>query len=200
MWEQILNWIKDQWPTFVSGGVGGLSVLGIIYFFGQKVISNRFEKNLKEYENKLQMLKVKDEIKFHALHSEMVTRMSNIFCMIAELYKEIIGFTVVIERQKDNETVNFEPLIEIMNKAIKFKSYLIESSIFLPQKLYDDLNELYSLYTIVSEQLRNTREANKDKIETINTDFQKKHNELTDLIRGQVKSIFGVDPNMGAVK
>ena len=180
----------------IPASVGALSGGGVFLFLSKKWVSNWFEKDLKKYQNKLDIIKTKDEIKFNVLHKEMVTRMSRIFCLIADIIKPILNLFIELEGARDEN--NIKALAnEIMEKVTAYKTYIIESSLFIPQKLDDSLKQLGNLYAYVIG-LCEAEEIKKEDVEKIRNGFLIKYNGIISAIRNQVKTLFGVDTYIGA--
>ena len=54
-------------------------------FLGKKWVENWFAKDLKRYEHKLDVLKIKDEIKFNILHKERIDIIKKLYQMFFDL-------------------------------------------------------------------------------------------------------------------
>ena len=182
--------------VIVPATVGALSGGGVFLFLSKKWVSNWFEKDLKKYQNKLDIIKTKDEIKFNVLHKEMVARMSRIFCLIADIIKPILNLFIELEETRDDNKIK-ALANEIMEKVTVYKTYIIESSLFLPQKLDDSLKQLGNLYASVIG-LCESEDIKKEDVGKIRSGFLIKYNEIISAIRNQVKTLFGVDTYIGA--
>lgn len=176
--------------------VGAFSGGGVFMLLSKKWVSNWFEKDLKKYQNKLDIIKTKDEIKFNVLHKEMVTRMSRIFCLIADIIKPILNLFIELEGTRDENNIKAHANV-IMEKVTAYKTYIIESSLFLPQKLDDSLKQLGNLYASVIG-LCESADIKKEDVGKIRSGFLIKYNEIISVIRNQVKTLFGVDTYIGA--
>lgn len=64
----------------ISTLVGAASGICAFKYLGRKWVENWFAKDLKQYEHKLDVLKIKDEIRFNILHKERID-------IIKKLYK-----------------------------------------------------------------------------------------------------------------
>ena len=126
------------------------------------------------------------------LHKELVNRISKIFCLIADEIKEFASLFVLLQMDNPNEADIKKYFKSIMDKQIEYKTSVIESSIFLPTKLEDCLNELSGFFV---KTIRDLMEINnKNEVTKLEESFTKKFQEYSQEIRDQVKMIFGVDP------
>ena len=68
----IMNTIEISINIAISLVAGAASGFCVFKYLGRKWVENWFEKDLKRYEHKLDVLKIKDEIKFNILHKERI--------------------------------------------------------------------------------------------------------------------------------
>ena len=176
----------------VPASIGALSGGGIFLFLSKKWVSNWFDKDLQKYQNKLEILKIKDEIKFNVLHKELVNRISKLFCLIADEIKYFASLFVLLQTDNPVEADINKLFKTIMDKHIEYKTSIIESSIFLPNELEDSLNELSRFFADTIGDLMKTREN--DAVIKQEESFTMKYQKYSQGIRDQVKMLFGVDP------
>ena len=103
----------------VSVITGAISGFGAFKFMGQKWVENWFAKDLKRYEHQLDVLKVKDEIRFNILHKERID-------IIKSLYKQVFEL---------NELSLYMLMPTEMQNQLKLNTNdLLQQSIMLNQK------------------------------------------------------------------
>ncbi len=140
--DQFLSLIKDNWQSLVIGGVGSLSVIGLLFYPIQKWIDKKFNKSLYEFQNKLDILKDEKNIKFDISHREMVKRLSNLFDSLAELIQMTSSNSSMMSITPEKSMETFQTYV---NKRNAFKTNLIGSSFFLSENVENGINEIISL-------------------------------------------------------
>lgn len=135
-------------PALVGATSGG----GIFVLLSNKWVSNWFEKDLKKYQNKLDILKIKDEIKFDVSHREMVNRISVLFSLLAELINDISSYSNSLMSINSNDTM-IESYQRVENKLTQIKTKLVGSCIFLSIEVENKINDILKLVTQLMDEL-----------------------------------------------
>ena len=167
-----------------AGAVGGI---GLFYFLSKRWVSNWFEKDLKKYQNKLDIIKIKDEIRFDVLHHEMANRISKLFSMIADEYKLIIRLFPTMCFVMDREDMR----TDFWKKHVDLQTYLVESSIFFPTEVESNATIILSLFSKTGDMIFNRKNVKDSKV--YQDKFNEEYTQHIRVLRDVMKDILGVD-------
>ena len=133
-------------------------------FLGKKWVENWFAKDLKQYEHKLAILKVKDEIKFNLLHNERISAIKQLHTLIFDLTDSMIRLMMPSEMQKTIK-IDVEHLAMInLQKSHQIQMYLLSNDIYLPKILVDRIvGVCYTFDSITKSIMNDNTEENKKK-------------------------------------
>ena len=121
----------------ISALTGITSGICVFKFLGRKWVENWFAKDLKQYEHKLAVLKIKDEIKFNILHKERIDTIRKLHTQIFDLTDSMLYLLMPSEMQKTIQ-VNVDDLVKKNQlKSHKIQMYLLANDIYLPKILVD---------------------------------------------------------------
>ena len=94
-----MSYIEVSINIAISIMVGATSGFCAFKFFGRKWVENWFAKDLKRYEHKLDVLKIKDEIRFNILHKERIDIIKKLYEMFFELNELILHLLMPTKMQ-----------------------------------------------------------------------------------------------------
>ena len=112
--------------SLIAGAASGFCIFKLL---GKKWIENWFEKDLKRYEHKLDILKIKDEIKFNILHKERIDIIKRLYQQFFELNESLLHTMMPTELQKVFQ-LNEDDLLRVnRQKSHKIQMYLLSTKI-----------------------------------------------------------------------
>lgn len=175
----------------ISLAAGAISGLGVFKFLGKRWVENWFAKDLKQYEHKLDVLKVKDEIRFNLLHKERIEIIKKLYKQVFEL-NEVSIYMIMPNEIQNQLQLNKEALFQ---KSImlshKLQMYLLENTIYIPQIMEDRIAGLCFTYDSVAKSLmKNGSEDHKKELERFN---QEKIRPLLNDLRDEFRRLLGVE-------
>lgn len=174
--------------SVAAGCIGGL---GIFKFLGKNWVENWFAKDLKKYEHKLDVLKVKDEIRFNILHKERIEIIKKLYKQVFELNELSIYLIMPTEMQKSNNLKQEKLFQQSIMLSHKIQMYLLENTIYIPKILEDRIAGLCYTYDSAAKSLMNdTSEEHKKTIEKFN---QEKIRPLLNDLRDEFRRLLGVE-------
>ena len=137
----------------ISIVAGAISGYGVFKFLGRKCVENWFAKDLKKYEHQLEVLKVKDEIRYNILHKERIEIIKKLYKQVFEL-NELSLYLVMPNEMQRQFGLNKE---ELFHQSImlnhKLQMYLLENTIYIPQILEDRIAGLCYTYDSAAKSL-----------------------------------------------
>lgn len=175
----------------ISIVAGAISGYGVFKFLGRKCVENWFAKDLKKYEHQLEVLKVKDEIRYNILHKERIEIIKKLYKQVFEL-NELSLYLVMPNEMQKQFGLNKE---ELFHQSImlnhKLQMYLLENTIYIPQILEDRIAGLCYTYDSAAKSLmKDSSEEHKKVIETFN---QEKIRPLLNDLRDEFRRLLGVE-------
>lgn len=162
-------------------------------FLGKKWVENWFAKDLKQYEHKLAVLKVKDEIKFNILHNERISAIKQLHSLIFDLTDSILHLMMPSEMQNAIKLdVNHLAMIN-KQKSHKIQMYLLSNDIYLPKILVDRIvGVCYTFDSITKSIMDDNTEANKKRLNDL---YIEKVRPLLEELKNEFRRLLGVESN-----
>ena len=177
----------------ISALTGITSGICIFKFLGRKWIENWFAKDLKQYEHKLAVLKIKDEIKFNILHKERIDTIRQLHTQIFDLTDSMLYLLMPSEMQKTIQ-INVDDLVmKNKLKSHKIQMYLLANDIYLPKILVDRIAGVcYTLDSISKSIMTDKTEENKKRLHVFYTEETR---PLIDELKNEFRRLLGVEFN-----
>ena len=175
----------------ISLVVGAGSGFAVFKFMGKKWVENWFAKDLKLYEHKLDVLKVKDEIRFNILHKERIEIIKKLYKQVFELNELSIYLIMPTEMQK-KFNLNMDNTYQ-QSKLLshRLQMYLLENTIYIPKILEDRIAGLCYTYDSAANSLMKDRsEEHRKTIEKFN---QEQIRPLLNDLRDEFRRLLGVE-------
>ena len=162
-------------------------------FLGKKWVENWFAKDLKQYEHKLAVLKVKDEIKFNILHNERINTIKQLHSLIFDLTDSMLHLMMPSEMQKIIK-IDVDNLAMInKQKSHKIQMYLLSNDIYLPKILVDRIAGVcYTFDSITKSIMDDNTEENKKRL---NDFYIEKVRPLLEELKNEFRRLLGVELN-----
>lgn len=174
--------------SIIAGAGSGFAVFK---FLGKKWVENWFAKDLKLYEHKLNVLKVKDEIRFDLLHKERIDIIKKLYKQVFELNELSIYMIMPEEMQKQFKLNNNDLFQQSYILSHKLQMYLLQNTIYIPQILEDRIAGLCYTYNSAAKSLMNDgSEENRAALEKFN---QEKIRPLLNDLRDEFRRLLGVE-------
>lgn len=175
----------------VSILTGAASGFCAFKFLGKKWVENWFEKDLKRYEHKLDVLKIKDEIKFNILHKERIDIIKKLYQMFFEL-NECILYSMMPSEMQRTIQIKVDELLENNNiKSHNIQMYLLSNDIYIPQILVDRIAGVcYTFDSITKSIMKNNSEENK---KTLDAFYKEKVLSLLGDLKNEFRLLLGVE-------
>ena len=174
--------------SLVAGAGSGFAVFK---FLGKKWVENWFAKDLKLYEHKLDVLKVKDEIRFNILHKERIEIIKKLYKQVFELNELSIYLIMPTEMQKQFNLNMDNTYQQSKLLSHKLQMYLLENTIYIPKILEDRIAGLCYTYDSAANSLMTDRsEEHRKTIEKFN---QEQIMPLLNDLRDEFRRLLGVE-------
>ena len=162
-------------------------------FLGKKWVENWFAKDLKQYEHKLAVLKVKDEIKFNILHNERINTIKQLHSLIFDLTDSMLHLMMPSEMQKIIKIDVDNLAIINKQKSHKIQMYLLSNDIYLPKILVDRIAGVcYTFDSITKSIMDDNTEENKKRL---NDFYIEKVRPLLEELKNEFRRLLGVELN-----
>lgn len=175
----------------ISIAAGAASGYGVFKFLGKKWVENWFAKDLKLYEHKLDVLKVKDEIRFNLLHKERIEIIKRLYKQVSELNELSIYLIMPEEMQKQFKLNKDELFQQSFILSNKLQMYLLENTIYIPQILEDRIAGLCYTYDSAAKSLmKDGSDKHRAELEKFN---QEKIRPLLNDLRDEFRRLLGVE-------
>lgn len=139
----------------ISIAAGAVSGYGIFKFFGKKWVENWFAKDLKRYEHKLDVMKVKDEIRFNVLHKERIVFIKNLYQQVNALNDMSLYLIMPSEIQENLKIDKNELVKRSYMLSHKLETYLLSNCIYIPQSLEDRIAGMIITYNSLTKSVIN---------------------------------------------
>lgn len=179
----------------ISTLTGITSGFCIFKFLGRKWVENWFAKDLKQYEHKLAVLKIKDEIKFNILHKERIDTIRQLHTQIIDLTDSMLYLLMPSEMQKTIQ-INVDDLVmKNKLKSHKIQMYLLANDIYLPKILVKRITGVcYTFDSISKSIMMDKTEENKKRLNEL---YLEKVRPLLDELKNEFRRLLGVEFNDG---
>ena len=146
---------------------------------------------MKQYEHKLAVLKVKDEIKFNILHNERINTIKQLHSLIFDLTDSMLHLMMPSEMQKIIK-IDVDNLAMInKQKSHKIQMYLLSNDIYLPKILVDRIAGVcYTFDSITKSIMDDNTETNKLRLNEL---YIEKVRPLLDELKNEFRRLLGVE-------
>lgn len=171
--------------------VGAASGYGVFKFLGRKWVENWFAKDLKLYEHKLDVLKVKDETRFNLLHKERIEIIKRLYKQVFELNELSIYLIIPEEMQKQFKLKKDELFQQCIMQSHKLQMYLLENTIYIPQILEDRIAGLCYTYDSAAKSLM--KDGSDEHRAELDKFYQEKIRHLLNDLRDEFRRLLGVE-------
>ena len=186
-----MNTIEISINVVISIIVGATSGFCAFKFLGRKWVENWFEKDLKRYEHKLDVLKIKDEIKFNILHKERIDIIKTLYQQFFELNESLLHTMMPTEMQNIYQLNEDELLRGNMLKLHKIQMYLLSNEIYIPKILVDRIAGVcYTFDSITKNLMKDKSDENKKNLDDI---YIEKGRPLLDNVKNEFRVLLGVE-------
>lgn len=147
-----MSYIEVSINIAISIMVGATSGFCAFKFFGRKWVENWFAKDLKRYEHKLDVLKIKDEIRFNILHKERIDIIKKLYEMFFELNELILHLLMPTKMQNMIQIKEDDLAKTIFIKSHTIQMYLLSNDIYIPQILVDRIAGICYTFDSISKR------------------------------------------------
>lgn len=174
--------------SLLAGAAGGF---GIFKFLGKKWVENWFAKDLKRYEHKLDVLKIKDEIKFNILHKERIDIIKKLYQMFFDLNESVLLIMMPTELQKGLQVKENDLLNGVRLKSHKVQMYLSSNDIYIPKILVDRIAGVcYTFESITKSVMKDNSDENKKRLDDF---YIEKVRPLLEDMKNEFRVLLGVE-------
>ena len=174
--------------SLVAGAAGGF---GIFKSLGKKWVENWFAKDLKRYEHKLDVLKIKDEIKFNILHKERIDIIKKLYQMFFDLNESVLLIMMPAELQNGLHLKENDLLNEVRLKSHKVQMYLSSNDIYIPQILVDRIAGVcYTFDSITKSVINDNSDKHKKELDDF---YIEKVRPLLEDMKNEFRVLLGVE-------
>ena len=174
--------------SIVAGAGTGFALFKLL---GKKWVESWFAKDLKLYEHKLAVLKVKDEIRFEILHKERIDIIKKLYKQVFEINELNIYMIMPEELQKQLKFNKNELFQKSYILSHNLQMYLLENTIYIPQILEDRIAGLCYTYNSAAKSLMSDgSEEHRVALETFN---HEKIRPLLNDLRNEFRRLLGVE-------
>lgn len=186
-----MNVIEITINITISIMAGAASGFCAFKFLGKKWVENWFAKDLIRYEHKLDVLKIKDEIKFNVLHKERIDIIKKLYKMFFELNESVLLIMMPTELQKGIQVKENELLNGVSLKSHKVQMYLSSNDIYIPKILVDRIAGVcYTFDSIKKSVMNNNSDENKKRLDDF---YIEKVRPLLEDMKNEFRVLLGVE-------
>lgn len=174
--------------SLLAGAAGGF---GIFKSLGKKWVENWFAKDLKRYEHKLDVLKIKDEIKFNILHKERIDIIKKLYQMFFDLNESVLLIMMPTEMQKGLQVKENDLFNSVRLKLHKNQMYLLSNDIYIPKILVDRIAGVcYTFDSITKSVMKDNSDENKKRLDDF---YIEKVRPLLEDMKNEFRVLLGVE-------
>lgn len=160
-------------------------------FLGKKWVENWFAKDLKRYEHKLDVLKIKDEIKFNVLHKERIDIIKKLYQMFFELNESILYLIMPTEMQNMIRLKGDDLSKNSMIESHKTQMFLLSNEIYIPKILVDRIAGVcYTFDSITKSVMKDNSDENKKQLDEF---YKEKVRPLLEGMKNEFRVLLGVE-------
>ena len=186
-----MSYIEVSINIAISIMVGATSGFCAFKFFGRKWVENWFAKDLKRYEHKLDVLKIKDEIRFNILHKERIDIIKKLYEMFFELNELILHLLMPTKMQNMIQIKEDDLAKTIFIKSHTIQMYLLSNDIYIPQILVDRIAGIcYTFDSISKKIITDDSDENKKVMDNF---YKQKVKSLIDDLKNEFRRLLGVE-------
>lgn len=186
-----MSYIEVSINIAISIMVGATSGFCAFKFFGRKWVENWFAKDLKRYEHKLDVLKIKDEIRFNILHKERIDIIKKLYEMFFELNELILHLLMPTKMQNMIQIKEDDFAKTIFIKSHTIQMYLLSNDIYIPQILVDRIAGIcYTFDSISKKIITDDSDENKKVMDDF---YKQKVKSLIDDLKNEFRRLLGVE-------
>ncbi len=186
-----MSYIEVSINIAISIMVGATSGFCAFKFFGRKWVENWFAKDLKRYEHKLDVLKIKDEIRFNILHKERIDIIKKLYEMFFELNELILHLLMPTKMQNMIQIKEDDLAKTIFIKSHTIQMYLLSNDIYIPQILVDRIAGIcYTFDSISKKIITDDSDENKKVMDDF---YKQKVKSLIDDLKNEFRRLLGVE-------
>jgi len=186
-----MSYIEVSINIAISIMVGATSGFCAFKFFGRKWVENWFAKDLKRYEHKLDVLKIKDEIRFNILHKERIDIIKKLYEMFFELNELILHLLMPTKMQNMIQIKEDDLAKTIFIKSHTIQMYLLSNDIYIPQILVDRIAGICYTFDSISKKIT-TDDSDKNK-KVMDDFYKQKVKSLIDDLKNEFRRLLGVE-------
>lgn len=177
--------------VIVSILAGATSGFCTFKFLGKKWVENWFAKDLKRYEHKLDILKIKDEIKFNILHKERIDIIKKLYQMFFDLNESVLLIMMPTELQNGIQVKRNDLLNGLMLKLHNVQMYLLSNDIYIPKILVDRIAGVcYTFDSITKSVMKDNSDENKKRLDDF---YIEKVRPLLEDMKNEFRVLLGVE-------
>jgi len=175
----------------ISTLVGATSGFCAFKYLGRKWVENWFAKDLKQYEHKLDILKIKDEIRFNILHKERIDIIKKLYKMVFELNESVLHIMMPMNMQEMIQFKEDDVAKKNILKSHNVQMYLLSNDIYIPKILVDRIAGVcYTFDSITKRIMEDNSDDNKKRLDDF---YIKKVRPLLDDLRNEFRRLLGVE-------
>lgn len=186
-----MNTIEITINIVISLMAGAASGFCVFKFLGRKWVENWFEKDLKRYEHKLDVLKIKDEIKFNVLHKERIDIIKKLYQHFFELNESILHTMMPTEMQNIYQLNEDNLLRRNRLKSHEIQLYLLSNEIYIPKNLVDRIAGVCYTFDSITKNL--TKDKSDENKKILDEFYIEKVRPLLDDLKNEFRVLLGVE-------
>ena len=186
-----MNALEITINIIVSTSAGAASGFCMFRFLGKKWVENWFAKDLKRCEHKLDVLKIKDEIKFNILHKERIDIIKKLYQMFFDLNESVLHSMMPTEMQKLIQIKEEDLLIKNRLKSHEIQMYLLSNDIYIPKILVDRIAGVCYTFDSITNRIKEDKsDENKKRLDAF---YLEKVRPLLDDMKNEFRGLLGVE-------